>query len=180
MTPLHAVTTFDAPGTIAPPYPPLAPVHDQAPLRAAEVAEPMGVLPAEWDRVHDVAVGDDTVDTLLIGPNGFFAVHIDPDLRPAAIRPGLGLFRAGTRQPDQVKRALRNTAALRERLAHLPGDLFPYPVLVTATPGETGHRLGRLLVVRPGRLPEVIWQHVSRPLRRSERVAIRQSLVPHL
>ncbi|MCJ7725210.1 MAG: hypothetical protein MUP76_02310 [Acidimicrobiia bacterium] len=180
MTSLHAVTTFDAPGTVAPPYPPLAPVHQSAPLLPAESAEPLGVLPAEWARLDAVAVGDDVVDTLLVGPNGLFAVHVDPDLRPAAVRPGIGLLRAGTRQPEQVKRALRNTEALRMALAFLPGDLFPYPVLVTSTPGEAGHRLGRLLVVRPGRLPEVIWRHVSRPLRRSERAAILKTLTGRL
>ena len=42
---------------------------------------------------------------------------------------------------------------------------------VTESPGE-GARLGRLLVVRPGRLAEAIWTHVSRALTRSERADI--------
>jgi hypothetical protein len=171
MSTAHALVP-DAPGAAAPVLPPdgRAPAARTTPL--APVAEALGHLPPDWAQVRDVAVGDDHIDLVVLGPNGLFAVHLDPDPRPAAVRPGTGLFRAGARNPDPVKRALRNTDALRRRLARLPGDHFPYPVLVTSIPGETGRRLGRLLVVRPGRLAEVIWSHVSRPLRRSERASI--------
>ena len=121
-------------------------------------------------------MGDDTIDLVLIGPNGIFAVHVDPDPEPAAVRPGHGLFHTGVRVPTQVKRALRNTQDLRYRLSSVPGDIFPYPVLVASAPGEAGHRLGRLMVVRPGRLAEAVWRHVSRPLTRSDRQAVREAL----
>ena len=121
-------------------------------------------------------MGDDTIDLVLIGPNGIFAVHVDPDPEPAAVRPGHGLFHTGVRVPTQVKRALRNTQGLRDRLSSVPGDIFPYPVLVASAPGEAGHRLGRLMVVRPGRLAEAVWRHVSRPLTRSDRQAVREAL----
>jgi len=176
MSTSDAVTSAATRHTTAPLLPPLVPVHTPEPPASPPAAEPIGRVPEDWVKIHDVDVGGDTIDTLLIGPNGLFAIHVDPDLRQAAVRPGLGLFRAGTRDPEPVKRALRNTEALRNRLAHLPGDLFPYPVLVTPTPGETGHRLGRLLVVRPGRMAEAVWRHVSRPLGRSERHAVKTAL----
>ena len=157
------------------PHPRLAPVPDPAGARQG-ATEPFGTLPQEWDRLDAVTVGGHEIDLVLIGPNGLFAVHVDPDLRPAAVRPGVGLVRAGARRPEPVKRALAGAAALRREVALMPGAPFPYPVLVTATPGEDGHRLGRLLAVRPGRLAEVLWSHVSRPLLRSQRVAIRRAL----
>ena len=176
MAQAHALATAapQAPPTTAPTRPPLAPVGVQTPPRTAK--EPLSLPPAEWDQVTGVTVGNDTIDLVLIGPNGIFAVHLDPDPEPAAVRPGQGLFQTGVRVPTQVKRALRNTQGLRDRLSSVPGDIFPYPVLVASAPGEAGHRLGRLIVVRPGRLAEAIWRHVSRPLTRSDRQAIREAL----
>jgi hypothetical protein len=177
MSTVRAVTPLADHRVVAPHLPPLAVVPAPATPPFPSSVEPASRLPREWVEVHGVEVDGDTIDTLLIGPNGLFAVHFDEDPRPAAVRPGFGLIRAGTREPNPVKRALGNAEALRQRLAHLPGDLFPYPVLVTATTGEAGHRLGRLLVVRPGRLAEALWRHASRPLRRSEREAVREALV---
>ena len=97
-------------------------------------------------------------------------MHFDLDLRPAAVRPQ-GVIRNGLRVKDPVKTALTNTFALRALLVEDHPVVHPYPVLVTETPGE-GTRLGRLLVVRPGRLAEAVWAHVSRPLGRSERARI--------
>jgi len=173
-----AVTPLEAPVAVPHPRarPPLVPVRTDPGPGPRLLTEPLGRLPGDWDRLHDVVIGEDTVDLLLVGPNGLFAVHIDPDQRPAAVRAGRGLFRTGVRDPDPVKRALRNAEGLRRQLADLPGDLLPYPVLVASTPGETGLRLGRLLIVRPGRLAEVIWSHVSRPLKRSERRAVLTAL----
>ncbi len=176
MAQAHALATATplAPPTAAPVRPLLAPVGAQISPRAA--GEPLSLPPAEWDQVPGVTVGDDTIDLVLIGPNGIFAVHVDPDPEPAAVRPGHGLFHTGVRVPTQVKRALRNTQGLRDRLSSVPGDIFPYPVLVASAPGEAGHRLGRLMVVRPGRLAEAVWRHVSRPLTRSDRQAVREAL----
>jgi hypothetical protein len=123
-----------------------------------------------------VTVGGLTIDRVLVGPNGVFAVHVDPDPRPVVVRAGYGIVRSGTRVPDGVKRAMFGAAALRAHLAGIGGDLFPYPVLVTAAPGEAGRRLGRLLVVRPERLAEAIWEHPARPLRRSVRVEVLEAL----
>lgn len=177
MSTVHAVTSREAPAAVTSLSPQLVPVPAMGEPSLQADAEPIGRLPSEWEQLHDVDIGGDTIETLLIGPNGLFAIHVNPDPRPVAVRPGLGLFRAGTREPEVVKRALRNANALRDRLAHLPGDLFPNAVLVTSAHGQAGHRLGRLLVVRPGRLVEAIWQHVSRPLGRSERSAIREALL---
>ncbi len=150
---------------------------EPAPARpAVRPVVPVGVrpetteLPSEWLALDDVAVPEGIIDRVLIGPNGVFTVHFDPDLRPAAIRPQ-GVIRNGLRVKEPVKTALRNTFALRELLATDHPLVHPYPVLVTESPGE-GARLGRLLVVRPGRLAEAIWTHVSRALTRSERADI--------
>ncbi len=153
--------------------PALAAVPDPVPGPAAEM---LGTLPADWVCLEGVRSGEHLIDLVVLGPNGIFAVHLDPDLRPAAVRPGVGLVRAGARRPEPVKQALYGAAALRAALAGLPGDPFPYPVLVTAAPGGVGHRLGRLLVVRPGRFAAAVWSHLSRPLRRSERTAVRRAL----
>jgi len=173
MAQAHALTTAapQAPPTAVPVRPtPLAPIGMNAPLRV--VTEPLSLPPSEWDQVTGVTVGNDTIDLVLIGPNGVFSVHLDPDPGPAAVRPGHGLFHTGVRVPAQVKRALRNTQDLRDRLASVPGGIFPYPVLVASAAGEAGHRLGRLMVVRPGRLAEAVWRHDSRPLTRSDRLAV--------
>lgn len=127
-------------------------------------------LPEEWISLDHVAVPGGVVDRVLVGPNGVFTVHFDPDLRPAAIRPQ-GVIRNGLRVKEPVKTALRNTFALRALLADDHPRIHPYPVLVTEGPGD-GTRLGRLLVVRPGRLAEAVWAHTSRPLTRSERADI--------
>ena len=176
MAQAHALATAatQAPPTGAPVIPRLVPVGVQTPPRAA--TEPLSLPPTEWDQVTGVVVGDGMVDLVLIGPNGVFAVHVDPDPESAAVRPGHGLFRTGARVPTQVKRALRNAQGLRDRLSSVAGDIFPYPILVASTPGEAGHRLGRLMVVRPGRLAEAVWRHDSRPLTRSDRSAVRSAL----
>ena len=175
MSTVRAIPVESVPASVTRP-PHLAPVPD--PVPPAADTEPLGRLPGDWVSLNDVPVAaGDTIDRVVLGPNGVFAVHIDTDPRPAAVRPGRGLIRAGARDPEPVKRALRNTAALRTVLSALPGDVFPYPVLVTAAPGEAGDRLGRLLVVRPGRLPEAVWRHPSRPLTRSQRMEIRRALL---
>lgn len=167
--------TVDAPAAptlarVVPIAPHLPPGPAAAPPPTA--VEALGVLPGDWVVLDGVAAGPETADLAAVGPNGVFAVCRDPDPRPGAVRERLGLVRAGARDPEPVKRALRTATALRARLSHLPGDVFPYPVLVSPVPGEAGHRLGRLLVVRPGRFAEAVWRHPSRPLRRSERAAI--------
>lgn len=145
---------------------PLSPAAiERAPLQPLE--EPTR-LPAEWVDVENVEIPGGVIDRVIVGPNGVFAVHVDPDDRPVAIRYDLGMFRAGARVGEPVKRALYNTRALHALLGGLGEDLFPYPVLVTSAHGEE-QRLGRLMLVRPGRLAEALWRHPSRPLPRSAR-----------
>lgn len=127
-------------------------------------------LPTEWVSLEEVRIGRGVIDQVLVGPNGVFTVHFDPDLRPAAVRDH-GVVRNGARVKGPVKEALRSTFALRGLLVENHPLVHPYPVLVTESPGD-GARMGRLLVVRPGRLAEAVWSHVSRPLTRSERAAI--------
>lgn len=125
-------------------------------------------LPDEWIEIEGVTISGEPIDRVIVGPNGIFAVHLDDDARPIAVRHEMGMFRAGVRAGGPVKRALRNTHALRLLLSAVDDELFPYPVLVTASHGGE-QRLGRLMVVRPGRLAEALWRHPSRPLTRSAR-----------
>jgi hypothetical protein len=155
--------------TLEPTAPPRTGVT-YAPFPEAPARPTTTVLPAEWTVVDDVRVSGDVIDQAIVGPNGVFAVQFDADLRPAAVRDH-GVIRNGVCVKEPVKKALRSAFALRALLAESHPNIHPYPVLVTETPGN-GTRMGRLLVVRPGRLAEVVWSHVSRPLTRSERAEI--------
>lgn len=153
--------------TTAPPRPGAWPAED---IRDTGPGPAATTLPHDWAVLEQVPVGGGVIDRVIVGPNGVFAVHFDPDLRPAAVREH-GVIRNGVRVKEPVKTALRNAFALRALLAPDHPLVHPYPVLVTETPGN-GARLGRLLVVRPGRLAEGVWQHLSRPMTRSERARI--------
>ena len=125
-------------------------------------------LPEDWTTVGPVLVAGRTLDRVVIGPNGVFAVSLDPDPRPATLSTD-GLFRGGTRVTGQVKQALAAAFDLRRVLGEAGIDVFPYPVLVTR--GADG-LLGRLRVVAPGCLASAVWRHPGRPLRRSERARV--------
>jgi hypothetical protein len=122
-------------------------------------------LPEDWTMVGPILVAGRTLDRVVVGPNGVFAVSLDPDPRPATLEPD-GLFRGGRRVTTQVKQALAAAFDLRRVLATAGIDVFPYPVLVTR--GADG-MLGRLRVVPPGCLASAVWCHPGRPLLRSER-----------
>ena len=125
-------------------------------------------LPDDWAMVGPVLIAGRTLDRVVAGPNGVFAVSLDPDPRPAALAPD-GLFRGGRRVTHQVKQALAASFELRRVLAAAGIDVFPYPVLVAR--GADG-LLGRLRVVPPGCLASAVWSHPGRPLRRSERARV--------
>lgn len=139
---------------------------------AAEATVPLlDTLPAEWEQLHDVRVGHQVVDHVVIGPNGLFTIDIDADPEVAVAKDD-GIYRMGSRVTTPVKAALLGAFRLRARLGE---DVFPYPILVT--PLEASHHmLGRLGVVPGERIAELIWAHPGRPLRRSERVKILSTL----
>ena len=125
-------------------------------------------LPDDWTVVGPVLVADHTLDRVVVGPNGVFAVSLDPDPRPATLTTD-GLFRGGRRVTSQVKQAQQAAFELRRVLGAAGIEVFPYPVLVTR--GADG-MLGRLRVVPPGCLAAAVWRHPGRPLLRSERARV--------
>ena len=125
-------------------------------------------LPEDWTMVGPVLVAGRTLDRVVVGPNGVFAVSLDPDPRPASLATD-GLSRAGKKVTHQVKQALAAAFDLRRVLGVAGIDVFPYPVLVAR--GADG-MLGRLRVVPPGCLASAVWCHPGRPLLRSERARV--------
>ncbi len=125
-------------------------------------------LPEDWTTIGPVLVAGGTLDRVVVGPNGVFAVSLDPDPRPATLTTD-GLFRGGRRVTGQVKQAQAAAFDLRRVLADAGIDVFPYPVLVTR--GADG-MLGRLRVVPPGCLASAVWRHPGRPLLRSTRARV--------
>src|SRR5512137_1432509 len=83
-------------------------------------------LPDDWTMVGPVLIAGRTVDRVAIGPNGVYAVSLDPDPRPASLAEE-GLFRGGRRVTVQVKQALAAAFALRRVLAEAGIEVFPYP-----------------------------------------------------
>ena len=149
---------------------PLAPLEVEAAPHLTLVEPPIGAdhLPDDWTTVGPVLVAGRTLDRVVVGPNGVFAVSLDPDPRPASLSPD-ALLRGGRKVTHQVKQALAAAFDLRRVLAGAGIDIFPYPVLVAR--GADG-LLGRLRVVSPGRLASAVWRHPGRPLRRSERLRV--------
>jgi hypothetical protein len=125
-------------------------------------------LPEDWTVVGPVLVAGRTLDRVVVGPNGVFAVSLDPDPRSATLGAD-GLFRGGRRVTTQVKQAQEAAFELRRVLGAAGIEVFPYPVLVTR--GADG-MLGRLRVVSPGCLASAVWRHPGRPLLRSERARV--------
>jgi len=144
------------------------PVQAHPQLQLVEAPPRTDGLPGDWSVVGPVLISGRTLDRVVVGPNGVFAVSIDPDPRPASLTTE-GLMRGGKRVTTQVKLALVAAHSLRSALAAAGIDVFPYPVLVTR--GAEG-MLGRLLVVRPGCLAAAVWNHPGRPLRRSQRARV--------
>lgn len=122
-------------------------------------------LPSEWQTVDRVVLDDTIIDHVVVGPNGIFAIAIDPDTRPADVRDD-GIYRDDTRVTMTVKSALKSAFDLRQRVG---ARMFAYPMLVTAIDATDVH-LDRLGVIPGGRIAEAIWCHPGQPMIRSQRV----------
>lgn len=130
-------------------------------------SDPAGLarLPAEWQVVDRVVVDDAVIDHAVVGPNGVFAVAIDPDPSPATVADD-GLYRNAERVTTPVKQILMGAHSLRRQVG---SRLFAYPMLVTSL-ADTPGRLDRLGVIPAGRIPEAIWSHPGVPLTRAQRM----------
>ena len=150
----------------------LAPPEGAAPapayLALVEAPARQDHLPDVWVMAGPVLIAGRTIDRVVVGPNGVFAVTLDPDPRPATLAED-GLFRGGQRVTHQVKQAKAAAFDLRRVLGTAGIEVFPYPVLVAR--GADG-MLGRLRVVPPGCLASAVWCHPGYPLRRSERARV--------
>jgi hypothetical protein len=122
-------------------------------------------LPSEWQTVDRVVLDDAIIDHVVVGPNGVFAIAIDPDSRPAEVRSD-GIYRDDARVTTAVKSALKAAFDLRQRV---DDRLFAYPMLVTSIDATEVH-LDRLGVIPGGQIAEAIWCHPGRPMIRSQRV----------
>ncbi|HSG79384.1 MAG TPA: hypothetical protein VLD62_07390 [Acidimicrobiia bacterium] len=152
------------------PLPHPTPTVERPSLHVVPGAAEYGLVepPGDWTSVENVLIGTDRVDRVIVGPNGVFAVVIDPEPGHLSAE---GLIRDGDRVKEPVKRALR---AAHELSRHMDG-VFAYPVLLAGRGLEPGY-LGRLRVVGVDRLPEALWCHPGRPMRRSERASLIASL----
>jgi hypothetical protein len=142
-----------------------------APTSAADDPAGLRRLPSEWQAVDRVVLEDVVIDHVIVGPNGVFAVAIDPDPRPVSLGPD-GLYREGHRLTTTVKSALAAAFSLRGRVG---SRLFAYPLLVTPLDGSAAN-LDRLGVIPPGGIPEAIWSHPGQPLTRTQRLETLWSL----
>ena len=106
---------------------------------ATDDAAGLSRLPTEWQTIDRVMLDDTVIDQAVVGPNGVFAVSVDPDPVPATIEWD-GLYRDGVRVTTTVKSALMAAHELRRRVGE---RLFAYPLLVT-TIQATDEHLGRL------------------------------------
>jgi len=141
------------------------------PTAAANDAAGLSRLPTEWQTIDRVVLDDTVIDQAVVGPNGVFAVSVDPDPVPATIEWD-GLYRDGVRVTTTVKGALMAAHELRRRVGE---QLFAYPLLVTTIQASEEH-LGRLGVVPGGRVAEAIWSHAGAPLTRTQRLDITEVL----
>lgn len=114
------------------------------------------------------------IDHVVVGPNGVFAITIDPDPSPALAAPD-GIYRDGARVTTPVKTALHQAHDLRHCLGL---ETIAYPILVAAV-DSSRHHLDRLGVVPGDRIAEHIWSHPGFPLRRSQRAEILWALRRH-
>lgn len=106
-------------------------------------------LPTGWRVFHDVDLGGENADHVVIGPGGAFAVEAKNYSAPVTATPK-GLF-VGSRRNDRiVKQAWRASHKLRELLG-----VEVSPVLVF-TGSIDGDRAGRLPVLSPDQLPQFL------------------------
>lgn len=145
------------------------------PLRSVPDPDlPAGALPADWTVLTGADTAGIAADRVVVGPNGVFTVVVDPDHRPAVITSD-GLRRDGVRVTTAVKDALAAAFAMRRLLSDDLPDVFPYPVLALRGEVAMGF-VGRLRVAPIEAVPEAVWSHCGRPLRRSERAVVLDAL----
>ncbi|WP_254431557.1 nuclease-related domain-containing protein [Meiothermus sp. PNK-Is4] len=103
-------------------------------------------LPTGWRVFHDLDLGGENVDHLVIGPAGIFNVEVK-NYSGKVIATPRGLYNKGQRQDEVVKQAWRQSHRLREIFG-----VEVKPILVFVGDQLEGDRVGKLPVKRPDEL----------------------------
>ncbi|WP_448567517.1 nuclease-related domain-containing protein [Thermus sp.] len=81
----------------------------------AQVGRVLSGLPSTWKVYHDVDLGGENADHVVVGPAGVFNVEVKNYTGPVEVRPN-GLWVRGQRRDDLVRQAWRQAHKLQELL----------------------------------------------------------------
>jgi hypothetical protein len=81
----------------------------------AQVGRLLSGLPSTWRVYHDVDLGGENADHVVVGPAGVFNVEVKNYTGPVEVRPN-GLWVRGQRRDDLVRQAWRQAHKLQELL----------------------------------------------------------------
>jgi hypothetical protein len=110
------------------------------------VAKHLEQLPTGWRVFHDLDLGGENVDHLVIGPAGIFNVEVK-NYSGRVIATPKGLYNKGQRQDEVVKQAWRQSHRLKEIFG-----VEVKPILVFVGDQLEGDQVGKLPVKRPEEL----------------------------
>mgnify|MGYP000259796344 CR=1 FL=1 len=106
----------------------------------AQVGRLLSRLPSTWKVYHDVDLGGENADHVVVGPAGVFNVEVKNYTGPVEARPN-GLWVRGQRRDDLVRQAWRQAHKLQELLG-----VEVQPILVFLGKKVNG-QVGRLWVM---------------------------------
>ncbi|GAA5334986.1 MULTISPECIES: nuclease-related domain-containing protein [Thermus] len=112
-------------------------------LGEARVGQVLAGLPSTWRVFHDVDLGGENADHVVVGPPGVFNVEVKNYTGKIRATPK-GLWIRGERRDDLVRQAWRQAHKLRELLG-----VEVEPLLVFVSGELEGRQVGRLPVLRP-------------------------------
>lgn len=109
----------------------------------AQMGQALEKLPNGWRVFHDLDLGGENVDHLVVGPGGVFNLEVK-NYSGKVIATPKGLWNNGKRQDKIVKQAWRQSHKLRELLG-----VEVVPILVFVGDELEGNQVGKLMVMRP-------------------------------
>ncbi|MEN2982376.1 MAG: nuclease-related domain-containing protein [Thermus sp.] len=110
-------------------------------LGEARVGQVLAALPSTWTVFHDVDLGGENADHVVVGPAGVFNIEVKNYTGTVQATPR-GLWVRGKRRDDLVRQAWRQAHKLRELL-----EEEVEPILVFAGGRLEGRQVGRLPVL---------------------------------
>jgi hypothetical protein len=116
--------------------------HVKGYVGEAQVGRVLAELPSTWQVFHDVDLGGENADHVVVGPPGVFNVEVKNHRGPVLARPD-GLWIRGKRRDEIVRQAWRQAHKLGELLG-----LEVQPLLVFLGEEVEGGQVGRLPVLR--------------------------------